>query len=116
MFFRNGMLVMTTGVCNQPYEIEKIISQINDIRLLMSSDYPGILNTDRNICYKIAYDIQYDYPYADAEFIVNETEKKCLDYLAQKNINKQKSSDPKRIIGQYYHKYFFFGRLLRGAK
>lgn len=87
---------------NQPYEIEKAINQIDNIRFLMNSDYPGILNTDRSICYKIAHDIQYDHPYANAEFIINETEKKCLERLNQKDANKQKKSDLKKAMSQYH--------------
>lgn len=87
---------------NQPYEIEKAIDQISNIRFLMNSDYPGILNTDRNICNKFAHDIQYDHPYANAKFIVNETERKCLERLDQKDANKQKKSDLKKAMNQYH--------------
>ena len=42
------------------------------------------------------------HPYANAEFIINETEKKCLERLNQKDANKQKKSDLKKAMSQYH--------------
>lgn len=88
---------------DQPHESDIAISRINRIRAYNDTkSYPGICAMDHDTCISFTHNIQFDSPYANADFIVNTVEKMCIDKINDRNANKQRKADIKKEMSQYH--------------